>query len=245
MLVLLAATVAPVALAAGTGSFKVTSTLDGKTVLPLRIHWIARPGLTSSKVKQVDFLIDNKLGWVEHNPPYVYGDDGNWLVTSFLKPGRHTFTTRVVAIDGTKVTDTVRARVIAPPQPPATLIGTWGRVVSKSDVTKATSSQPPPAGRWEITISATGWRTTDPDHGGGMFDVAYVETGRVQLRPTIETPPYPNPSNGGWCADTDPLAIWSDAVSADGSTLTLTPIGREPCGDRAAILEGTWTRVGG
>lgn len=39
----------------------------------------------------MDFLIDGHQLWVEHNTPYFYGDDGNYLVTSFLKPGKHIF----------------------------------------------------------------------------------------------------------------------------------------------------------
>ena len=55
-------------------------------------------------------------------------------------------------------------------------------------------------------MSSLGWTMTDPDNGGGSFDVVYLSPSRVRLRPTIETPPFPNPTNGGWCADTDPLA---------------------------------------
>jgi hypothetical protein len=63
------------------------------------------------------------------------------------------------------------------------------------------------------------------------------------MRPTIEYPPYPNGNNGGFCADTDPLSSWTVAVSADGQTMTLNPSGSDTCGDRLAILQGTWTRT--
>lgn len=224
--------------------FTVHSTLDGKTVLPLRIHWIARPHLAASKVKEVDFLIDGRLGWTEHKTPYVYADDGNWLVTSFLSPTKHRFTVRVISTTGAVVSDTVTARVVPAPAPPANLIGTWSRLVTSADVQKATSSQPPPAGRWKLTVEKQGWHTTDPDNGGGLFDVAYLSATHVQLRPTIETPPYPNPTNGGWCADTDPLSTYTATVSSDGSSLVLAALTKDPCGDRAAIIEGTWMRTG-
>ena len=84
----------------GAAGFTVHSSLDGKTVLPLRIHWIAHPQLPSAQVKEVDFLIDGRLGWVEKKTPYVYADDGNWLVTSILMPKKHTFTVRVVSTTG-------------------------------------------------------------------------------------------------------------------------------------------------
>lgn len=233
--------------AAGTATghpFAVTSTLDGKSVLPLRIHWIARPQVVSSKVKEVDFSIDGRIGWVEHKPPYVYASDGNWLVTSFLSPGMHTFAVRVVATDGTKSTDTVHARVAATPAPPAQLAGTWQRTVTADDVKKQTSGMPPPPGLWKIAIRPQGWVMSDPQRGGGTFDVAYLSATKLQMRPTIEKPPFPNPSNGGFCHDTDPLWTWTVVVASDGKTMSLDPVGHDRCGDRAAILQGTWNRTG-
>ena len=56
---------------------KVTSTLDRSTVLPTRIHWVARPSIAPASVASVEFLIDGRLGWVERHAPYVYGNDGN------------------------------------------------------------------------------------------------------------------------------------------------------------------------
>ena len=232
------------ALAQGGAGFTVHSSLDGKTVLPLRIHWIAHPQLPAGQVKEVDFLIDGRLGWVEKKTPYVYADDGNWLVTSFLAAKKHTFTVRVVSTTGTVVSDTVTARVVAPPAPPSNLAGTWSRTVTGADVLKATSGQPPPPGRWKVTIEKAGWHMTDPQNGGGLFDVAYLSATRLQMRPTIESPPFPNPSNGGFCGDTDPLATWTATVSSDGKSLTIGPATKDPCGDRVAILQGTWTRSG-
>jgi len=42
---------------------------DGKTVLPHHIHWYAHA--PSVKIRQADFLIDGKLRWVQHAPPYI------------------------------------------------------------------------------------------------------------------------------------------------------------------------------
>jgi hypothetical protein len=219
----------------------VKSTLDGLTALPERIHWQATP---SADATEVDFLIDSKLGWVEKNAPYFYGDDGNWLVTSFLAPGQHTFTVKAMGATGGTATDTVTATVTAPAAPPAALAGSWTHVVTAADVTKSTSGMPPPTGKWGVTISSLGWKMRDPQNGGGAFDVEYPSAGHLQMRPTIETPPYPNPSNGGFCENTDPLSTWIYSISNGGKTLVLHPVGKDPCGDRVAILEGTWTRVG-
>jgi hypothetical protein len=222
----------------------VRSTLDRHTALPLRIHWAATPSAPPDQVSEVDFLIDGKLGWVEHTPPYYYGDDGNWLVTSFLTPGEHTFTVRAITVQGKTVTDTVKASISAPPAPPPTLRGTWKRLVTATDVTKASSNQPPPTGRWKLRIVPNGWQLRDPTPGAswGLFDVKYLPRKKLQMRPTIEHPPYPNSNNGGFCEATDPLSTWTYSIGAGGGTLAVHALGRDPCGDRTAILNGTWTR---
>jgi hypothetical protein len=53
--------------------FKITSTLDGKCVVPLQMHRLAYPNLPASKISRVDFLIDGKVRWTERNAPYGYG----------------------------------------------------------------------------------------------------------------------------------------------------------------------------
>lgn len=221
----------------------IAFSLDGRSVLPLRIHWTARPSVPSSAVAEVDFLIDGRLGWTEMRAPYFYGDDGNWLVTTFLRSGSHRFTVRLTTVAGKTASDTVTARVVQAPAPPASLAGKWQHTVTAADVAHATSSQPPPTGSWKLTIGRVGWQMTDPQGGGGAFDVVYLANGGLQMRPTIETPPYPNPANGGFCADTDPLATWTAKTSADGKTMTLRPAVHDRCGDRVAILAGTWRRL--
>ena len=108
----------------------VTSTLDGHTALPSRIHWQAFASVPAAHISKVDFLIDGWLSWEETTSPYVYGRDGNWLVTSFLRPGEHTFTVRVITTDGHMATETMKASVTAPAAPPAALARTWTRVVT-------------------------------------------------------------------------------------------------------------------
>src|SRR5438045_4486884 len=120
--------------AATSTPIKVSSTLDGKTVLPHRIHWLGYPSFAQSKVAKVEFLIDGRLAWVEHSAPYVYGSDDNgrregYLVTSWLSPGKHRFAVRVTGKDGTTGNDTVVARVLPAPAPPAALSGTWQRTI--------------------------------------------------------------------------------------------------------------------
>ena len=70
-LVLLAGVVAVSSALAGRSDtgFTVTSTLDGKTVLPVRIQWIATPQ-NAQNVSEVDYFIDGFHAWTEHKPPY-------------------------------------------------------------------------------------------------------------------------------------------------------------------------------
>ena len=144
--------------------------------------------LPCRRSKELDFLIDGRPGWVEHRTPFVYANGGNWLVTSFLTPGMHAFAIRLTTLDGGKSTDTVRARVVAAPAPPAPLVGTWQRTMTADDAKKATSGQPPPPpGLWKITISSKGWVMTDPQGGGLILDVAY-------LTPTKLPASFPEPT---------------------------------------------------
>ena len=240
LLVVLAAVVgASSALARGDAkTFTVTSTLDGKTVLPLRIHWQAHPQhVALAQVKEVDYLIDGHRAWVEHHPPYFYGSNegnyGNWLVTSFLTPGVHTFTVRAVTRSGKTATDTLKARVVPAPSPPAKFAGAWTRIVSAADLKKGPPG--PPAGRWTITVTSVGWAVGPGDN----FDVRYLPSGNVVMGPEVDTPTR---QSGGFCG-VDPLHEWKVALSADDQSMTLDPAGHDGCGDRVAIMQGTWTRA--
>jgi hypothetical protein len=223
--------------ATGDTSFTVTSSLDGKTVLPLRIRWIATPHIPTAQVREVDYLIDGRRAWVEHHAPYYYGANdaksANWLVTSFLSPGTHTFTVRAVTRTGATATDSVKARVIAAPAPPIKLAGAWTRIVTAADLKKGPKG--PPAGRWTLHITSVGWGWSARDR----WDVRYLPDGDLVMGPEIDTP---SEQAGGFCG-VDTLFTWTVAVAADGQSMRLNPAGRDKCGDRVAILEGTWTRV--
>jgi hypothetical protein len=223
----------------------VTSSLDGLARLPVRIHWEARTSVPPREVSEVDFLIDGRLGWVEHEAPYDYGDDGNWLVTTFLPIGWHVFTTRVITVDGRSASDQVSATTPAAAAPPAALAGSWSRLVTAADLQRAGAGPGgPPPGVWKDTFDPTGLVGDDPQGDGGISDIQYLPGDRVRLRPTLEHPPFPSPNNGGWCADTDPLAVYAYSLGNHGKTLTLRPeTGADPCPYRQGVLAGTWTRI--
>ena len=214
--------------------FTVSSSLNGKAVLPHRIHWLAVPQLPRAQLAEVDFLIDGKVRWVEHNPPYAYGDDGNWLVTSWLTPGPHRFTTRARSTNGKTAVRTTIARVLPAPPPPAELAGSWSRAVPPGQTGGA------PAGTWVLSIDEKGWKIRDPEGTGGLIDVAALAGGRIEARGGIWTMPH-NPYEGNaWCEDTNTPVDYRWTVSAN--TLTLTLDGPDRCGGQHFIWAGTWTR---
>lgn len=238
--VLLAFVVAASSAAARSGAgdaqpFIVTSTLDGRKVLPHRIRWLGRPNLAASKVSEVRFLIDGKTRWIERNPPYTYGDDGNWLVTSWLSPGRHRFTVRAKAKGGRAAQRTTIAQVLPAPAPPAELAGTWKRTLTGF------------GGTWVLTVDKVGWKIRDPFGTGNLIDVAYLSGGRLQARGGIWTRPHSDQEGNGWCEDRNAPVDYRWAVS--GSTLTLTLDGLDRCVSQGreaqhVVWAGAWTKGG-
>ena len=226
-LVLLAGVVAVSSALAGRSDtgFTVTTTLDGKTVLPVRSQWIATPQ-NAQNVGEVDYFIDGFHAWTEHKAPYYYGSDNNRLVTTFLKPGLHTFMVRATTTDNQVANDSVKAQVVAPPPPPARFTGTW-------TLKKATHAQRPPLKAF--TITAKGW-TIGPNF---RLDAQYLPSGNVVLGTLIIDRPE---QVDNVCGAQPPLHKWHAAFSADGKTMQLDPIGSDPCRVRVAALQGTWTR---
>jgi hypothetical protein len=219
------------------GTLRVRTTLDGRKVLPHRIRWTARPSVAASEVTAVTFLIDGRVRWIEHNPPYTYGFDGNWLVTSWLSAGVHRFSVRVAATRGRKRTVTTAARVVAPPAPPADLDGTeWTRTYTQAEAGEA------PAGEWTLSIDSTGWRIKDPEGKGAYIDVAYLGTGVVETRGGIWTRPH-NPYEGqAWCEDENAPARFSWRV--EGGSLTFTFMPPSFCDGFGPFMDKTWSQSG-
>jgi hypothetical protein len=207
------------ALAGGNdASFTVTSSLDGKTVLPVRSHWIAYPKVDPSQgqVGQVDYLIDGYHSWTAHSAPWYFGDNGNWLVTTILKPGVHTFTVRALTADNQVAIDKFQARVTAPPHPPARFAGRWTR-----------------AGR-TLWIAKDGW-VIGPNQA---VDVQYLPNGNVVLGTLIIDRPEQTPACGP-----NPRQNYKVTLSAGDKRMQLAPVGGDSCGIRAATFKGAWTRA--
>jgi len=220
-LALLAAVVAVSSALAGRSdtSFTVTSSLDGKTALPLRSHWIATPQIdpSQSQVAEVDYFIDGYHAWTARSAPYYYGDNGNWLITTFLKPGLHTFSVRAVTADNQVAVDKFQARVPPSPKPPAKLAGRWQRGTSGT-----------------IWIAKNGWTI----HPNATVDARYLSNRSIILGPQIIDRPEQTP----YCGP-NPPQTWKATIAAGDKRMTLAPIGTDPCSVRVTVFKGTWTRT--
>jgi hypothetical protein len=238
--------------------FAVRSTLDRKTVLPHRIRWLAFPHVPTSQVREVEFLIDGKVRWIEHNAPYSYSDDGGLLVTTWLGPGPHRFTVRATSTSGRKATDTVIARVVALPSLPTALSGSWRReIVTPVPPDPSYPGDAVPAGTWTL-VFAPRWieshfpgsfnPATSPKTGAGNVLLNDYTPGasHITLYGAVTTGlfnAHAAAGGGWWCGPGGPKATYSWSVSGD--TLTLTPTrGRDACSQRGGVFGGKWTRAG-
>jgi hypothetical protein len=247
-------------------SFTVSSTLDGQEVLPHRIRWVAsvRPG--TAHVREVQFLIDGgKPRWVEREAPYTFGDDFDGehqgsLVTSWLAPGTHRFTVRVLTDDGRTAVNTVVVRVLPAPAPPAAIAGTWKRRVPDTSGAPAPGSPGNPTetltppGTYTMVIDKRWIQTRFPgtfhslesdDTGAGWIldsDYSAQRTGLRVLGAVIFDTHHDQAELGWWCWPDGPPADYR--WSARGDRLTLTPAeGADPCEVRGFVWAGVWTRV--
>jgi hypothetical protein len=239
-------------------TFSVTSTLRDKKLVPRRIHWVAR---TSAPASEVRFLIDGKVRWIENTAPFSYSEEGGYLVTSWLSPGRHRFAVQATSVTGARATEAVTARVAAPPPPPAGLAGTWQRVVRDSvPPDPAFPGDAVPAGRWTIVIDKR-WieshfpgkfnPATSPQTGAGNILLddytpgprTFPVYGAVTTGPLNISGANSSPQGGGWwCGPGGPGAVYLWSVSGD--ELSLRPVGHDGCSQRGSVFTGTWTRVG-
>ncbi|WP_110888943.1 Ig-like domain-containing protein [Deinococcus yavapaiensis] len=224
------------------------------TTLPLRVAWVATPSIETYDIRTVQFFIDGKLVSTPQNAPYRFNGPGNFLVTTFLTPGRHTFTATVTALDGRKASETVTANVAAAPQPPAALAGAWERVITKEQFDAAgldTGNDPVLStllGRpWRIIIDSAGLWTIDPMPSGGLLHVnirgnTLTTLGPIRTGPNDAVFAYGAPLGGdNYCGPVNrDEGAYSWAVT--GNQLTLRAV-KPACASEEVILTGTWTRV--
>jgi hypothetical protein len=235
-------------------AFMIRSSLDGKTVLPHRIRWIAYPS-AGVRFPGVEFLIDGKVVFANRIPPYAFGADGRdeatgkvntgYLVTSWLSPGRHEFMVRARGLGANRsaiATKTVVARVPPAPSPPAQLAGKWQRELTgavppdRNVLFRDITAEP---GTYTMVFDRRYIRLSGPaprKHGKVDFDAS---PGTITLGGPIWTG---DPDESGICEPWGPPATYSWSVSA--ATLTLASARTaDPCRQRGAIVSGEWQRV--
>ena len=123
-------------------------------------------------------------------------------------------------------------------EPTTEIFGEYERDVTQADIDEKGEQQdraegwtPPPSGKWRLTLSEGSMIATDPD-AGSIAQEASVANG------TLSIGRYIGSKGIAFCADDAPASY---AVKAEGDELVLSPE-NEACGDREAILAGTWTR---
>jgi hypothetical protein len=235
---------------------ELTSTLDHKRVLPQRIHWIvyAKP---ATSLARVDFLIDGKLRWIEHSAPFTYGGDDShghlgYLITTWLAPGKHRFTTRAITTGGRNGKRTIVARVVPAPQPPHQLRGPWTRKIAPKDTEKADPKfgGGPSPGPTDLFFDRVGAWSYYPDQKGHVTQYTVRDDvinayAPIQMAPLIKghttISRFGAHDIGGFdCRADGPFGTYRWSVSGD--ILTLAAI-RERCGQRRVIWEGVWKRL--
>jgi hypothetical protein len=242
------------AVAEPSAAFTIRTSLDGKTVLPHRIRWIAYPS-APVLFPGVEFLIDGKVVFANRLEPFAFGADGRdeatrtvktgYLVTSWLSPGKHAFTVRARGLGAnrkTTATSTVVARVAAPPAALAQLTGTWQRNLTtavppdRNVLYRGVTAQP---GTYRIAVDRRFIRMSGPAPRKHI-KIDYV-SGPATI--TIRGPVWTgDPDEGAVCDPWGPEATYSWSVS--DRTLTLAPASSaDACKQRGAIVTGEWTRV--
>jgi len=238
----------------GAAAFTIRSSLDGKTVLPHRIRWIAYPSAPVG-FPGVEFLIDGKVVFDNRLPPYAFGADGRdeatrtvktgYLVTSWLAPGKHQFTVRARGLGAnrkTTATRTVVARVLSPPAAPAQLTGTWKRILQtavppdRNVLYRSINAQP---GMYRIAIDRRFIRLSGPAPRKHIKIDYVAGPATITIRGPVWTG---DPHEGGVCDPWGPEATYSWSVS-DGTLMLAPPSNADACKQRGAIVTGEWTRV--
>jgi hypothetical protein len=212
------------------------------------------------QVEEVDFLIDGRLAWVEHNAPYIHGGDDNganrgYLITTWLSPGPHVFVAKAIQFNGRSATNTVNANVAPAPEPPAALSGIWTRVITAHEIAKLAGGPNsagglPPAGRWELAFDKVGAWYLDPQGSGTAHDLSVLGhtltiDAPIQMAPfnngQTTTTAYGHTNIGG--TDCTPAGCPCETCQSSRSANSLT-LAVLHCRILAGqFLNGVWTRA--
>jgi hypothetical protein len=237
---------------------EIQSSLDGLSILPRRIAWTVTTSLPASEVREVRFRLDGLRLWTDPSPPFAYGEEGAELGT-WMGPGRHRFTVRVIATDGSRTNETVIVRV-RKTKTNDKLQNVWGRL------SKAEQETPTPPGKTPKLMALVYFSDRimsvgrSPDQA---FAYEYWLKGHTLHLGTAFFSGAPGESArfAGWGAGgiQCPAGTWSarytwsrrqgrvtgrfegEDIYADNLILTAE---KDPCAKRRRMLEGVWEGLG-
>ena len=228
----------------------VSSSIRSGTVLRHPLVWQdAAAADSGSPIDHVDFLVDGKLRWTEHNEPYQF-NDGRLFAPWPLGAGPHTLSLRATTFGGAS-TETSASVVVKVDRnraalPTATYYRTVshaaiGRVSGYRDAVHGAFGVIPPTGRWGLRVREDGVIVIGyvPDH---EYDWTYLPFQTRDDRLTLFGPAVwlqPHPDRPSLFCDPEPPATYR--WTTRGHDLTIGAVART-CADRDEVLLGTWRR---
>lgn len=230
----------------------VTSSIKTGAVLRKALHWNAAVKAADGvMVTQVDFLIDGRVRWTEHEAPYQF-NEGRLFAPWPLGGGKHRLAVNVVASGGSTAASTaVDVQVKVPPMS-GLPVGSYRRTVTAADQKRVKPyrdfehgafGETTPTGQWSLTVRQDGVLLLDEvphPHGTDAYHVPFAGTGQ---RITIYDSAgwlQPNPERGNMFCEPEKPSDYQWSLS--GSTLTLKAL-EHVCADRDIALVGSWHRV--
>jgi hypothetical protein len=225
--------------------WSVTSSIADGATLASPVQWSAEPvGTPPGGLDRIEFLIDGKLLWVEHNPPFDFNNDGNYLYPYLFARGSHQMVARGVAKSGEQVTATANVHMTqAPPKIPRALRATWKHRVSQSVIERnSVPGDPPlPAGVYRIKFRANGVSLASPPPGPatpGNYAFSATARGRLDLGGPVNWLTAQS-SADGICHGDQTFGRYRWKIHRRVLTVKLV---KDPCRLRAAIQTGHWRR---
>jgi hypothetical protein len=183
-------------------------------------------------IDHVEFLLDGKVAWIEHNAPYTFNDDGNALMPWVLTPGSHELAVNVVTASGVAASAQVAVTTDRAPVPAALLDRKFVRTMPAGGQM--------PGGDWHLRFGVDGVVIVDDPEGGGANEgFRAAADGTMSLYgPANWVEPVAR--QGSFCDYAEGAVAMRWEVT--GSELTLSSGDHpDPCPDRAFLFAGTWT----
>lgn len=225
--------------------WRVTSSIADGATLASPVQWSAElVGTPPGGLDRIEFLIDGDLRWVEHNPPFVFNNDGNYLYPYLFARGLHQLIVRAASKSGEQVTATANVQTTqAPPRIPRALQATWKHRVSRPVIERnsAAGDPPLPAGVYQIRFGANGVALASPPPGPatpGNYAFSATAHGILDLGGPVNWLTAQSTTDG-ICHGKQTFARYRWTIRRRALTVTLV---KDPCRLRTALLAGHWTR---